>query len=224
MELPIAWEKIPDYLRSSFSPNVRADLAKLPSDWPEIEFFPTSAYYGYQQNYLFEAPKDGYNYATVAIGLQAPLSRGTVDIESADMSEHPVINPNWLTHPTDQAVAVAGFKRARQLFQTEAMSPIIIGPEYFPGVGLSVETDAQILDFIRQSFSTVFHASCTCAMGRASDAYAVVDSKARVFGVKNLRVVDAAAFPLLPPGHPVATVCVYPPTSLTPQFGFLRLR
>jgi len=35
---------------------------------------------------------------------------------------------------------------------------------------------------------------------------AVVDSKARVIGVKALRVVDASAFPLLPPGLPQATV------------------
>ena len=43
-------------------------------------------------------------------------------------------------------------------------------------------------------------------MGRPNDAKAVVDSKARVFGVTGLRVVDASAFPMLPPGHPQATV------------------
>ena len=43
-------------------------------------------------------------------------------------------------------------------------------------------------------------------MGRVDDPMAVVDSKARVIGVNNLRVVDASAFPLLPPGHPQATV------------------
>ncbi len=44
-------------------------------------------------------------------------------------------------------------------------------------------------------------------MGKFSDPNAVVDNQARVFGVNNLRVVDASVFPLLPPGHPVATVC-----------------
>ena len=44
-------------------------------------------------------------------------------------------------------------------------------------------------------------------MGRRSDPMAVVDSKARVIGVQGLRVVDASAFPLLPPGHPQATIC-----------------
>jgi choline dehydrogenase len=43
-------------------------------------------------------------------------------------------------------------------------------------------------------------------MGMANDTMAVVDSHARVMGTKNLRVVDASAFPELPPGHPMSTV------------------
>jgi choline dehydrogenase len=43
-------------------------------------------------------------------------------------------------------------------------------------------------------------------MGRSSDPIAVVDSKARVFGVQGLRVVDASSFPLLVPGHPQSTI------------------
>jgi choline dehydrogenase len=38
---------------------------------------------------------------------------------------------------------------------------------------------------------------------------AVIDSKARVFGVKSLRVVDASSFPILPPGHPSSTICKF---------------
>jgi choline dehydrogenase len=53
---------------------------------------------------------------------------------------------------------------------------------------------------------TVWHPACTCKMGKSSDPMAVVDSKAKVFGVTGLRVVDASAFALLPPGHPQSTV------------------
>lgn len=139
------------------------------------------------------------------MALVAPYSRGNVTINSADAAKPPVINPNWLTDPQDQAVVVAGYKRARQIFNSRAMAPILIGTENFPGV--VVQTDAQILDTIKKTFTTVFHASCSCKMGHANDPAAVVDSKARVFGVKGLRVVDAASFALLPPGHPVSTVC-----------------
>ena len=51
-------------------------------------------------------------------------------------------------------------------------------------------------------------------MGRSDDVNAVVDNHAKVIGVEGLRVVDASAFPLLPPGHPQATVCeLSPPPS-----------
>lgn len=199
----LAFEKLPKNITSQLPSSVQADLAKLPPDWPDIEYFPTSAYYGNQVNFRTDGPVDGFNYATVAVALGAPLSRGSVSISAPDMNTPPVINPNWLTHPTDQAVAVAAYKRARTVFQN--MQSILIGPEYFPGA--NVTSDEQILRQVRQSFGTVFHASCTCKMGKSSDPMAVVDSKGRVFGVSGLRVVDASAFALLPPGHPQATIC-----------------
>ena len=58
------------------------------------------------------------------------------------MADQPLINPNWLIDPADVAVAIAGYKRVRQLFATKALAPVLIGPEYFPGP--SVQTDAEI--------------------------------------------------------------------------------
>lgn len=56
---------------------------------------------------------DSFNYGTIFTALVAPLSRGNVTIKSSDTSDLPIINPNWLSHPADAEVAVAGFKRAR---------------------------------------------------------------------------------------------------------------
>jgi len=72
-----------------------------------------------------------------------------------------------------------------------------------------VSSDADILALIKKSVSSVFHASGTCAIGKASDKNAVVNSNANVIAVNELRVVDASAFPFRPPGHPMATVCKY---------------
>jgi choline dehydrogenase len=87
------------------------------------------------------------------------------------------------------------------------MAGVLIGGEYFPGA--DVQTDSQILDTIRNTVHTVYHASCTNKMGRSSDPMAVVDSDAKVFGVTGLRVVDTSAFALLPPGHPQSTVYAF---------------
>jgi len=52
--------------------------------------------------------------------------------------------------------------------------------------------------FVRKATIGVRHASCSCRMGRADDAMAVVDTQGRVKGVQGLRVVDASIFPLVP--------------------------
>ncbi|KAK8848601.1 GMC oxidoreductase [Apiospora arundinis] len=74
------------------------------------------------------------------------------------------------------------------------------GPELLPGAG--VQTDQQVLDYIRQSATPIWHPAGTCAMGRSGEDGAVVDSKARVFGVEGLRVCDASVLPFTIPAHP----------------------
>jgi 5-(hydroxymethyl)furfural/furfural oxidase len=62
-----------------------------------------------------------------------------------------------------------------------------------------VMTDDEALEaFVRKSAIGVWHASCTCRMGRADDPMAVVDTQGRVKGVQGLRVVDASVFPVVP--------------------------
>ena len=179
-----------------------AALAAFPSHWPEAEYIIKNGYSGDNQNYMKADPKDGYNYATVSAALVAPMSRGNVSIRSVDMAESPVIRPNWFEDPADIDVAVAAFKRLRQVF--ENMSNVTIGEEYYPG--LNMTTDADIANFIRQTFIQLYHAAGTCKMGQKIDSMAVVDTQSRVYGVQGLRVVDASAFPFLPPRHPQSTV------------------
>jgi len=62
-----------------------------------------------------------------------------------------------------------------------------------------VMTDDEALEaFVRKAAIGVWHASCTCRMGRSDDPMAVVDTQGRVKGVQNLRVVDASIFPVVP--------------------------
>lgn len=202
----IGWEKVPEPLRSqAYSNRTQAVLKQYPADWPEVEYISASGFVGFQNSTTSTLGADGHNYASLAVVLITPRSRGSVNITSADTAVHPAINPNFLVDPVDVEVTLAGFKRARQFWNTKAMAPFKIGNEYFPGNG--TQSDAEIEAFIREGYNTIFHGSCTCAMGSRNDSNAVVDSEARVIGVQGLRVVDAAAFPFLPPGHPQSTVC-----------------
>jgi choline dehydrogenase len=198
----IAWEKAP---RDLITPEAAAVLDQYPTSWPDIEYFSTPGLVGDFSNVLMSQPKDGYQYASILSALVAPISRGTVTIKSNSIFDLPIIDPNWLTDPTDVSVAIAAFKRMRAAFSTDAMRAGQADEnEYAPGD--QVQTDAQILDTIRNTLMTVWHASCTCKMGRTNDPMAVVDTRARVIGVKGLRVVDASSMPLLPAGHPQSTI------------------
>ncbi|KAF2084722.1 GMC oxidoreductase [Saccharata proteae CBS 121410] len=200
----LGWEKLPSQYRSTFSNGTEAALADFPADWPEIEYLPLAAYTGYNRNYITNQPTDGYQYTSMDNAIITPLSRGTVTIVSNDTRTPPLIDPNYLDHPADRDLAIAAFKRTRQFFATPSIQSIVIGDEYLPGP--SVQTDEEILDFIREQLVMLYHGSCTCKMGKEGDAMAVVDSKARVFGVEGLRVVDASSMPFLVPGHPMATI------------------
>ena len=200
------WEKLPSPYRGNLSSSSASALNNFPSDWPELEWLPISAYLGYQTNRQLEDPRDGYNYATINPGLIAPLSRGNVTISSSNMEDAPVLNPNWLSDPADQELAIQSFKRSRQIWSVLAQNGVTVGDiETLPG--LNVTSDKDILTYIQKSFMTIYHAAATCKMGNATDPMAVVDSRARVYGVQNLRVVDASAFPFLPPGK-----VLYPPS------------
>ncbi|KAJ5547373.1 Dehydrogenase patE [Penicillium frequentans] len=199
----LAFEKLPLTYRSILSSQDEQALSWFPADWPEVEYLAAAAYVGNYSNPFGQQPVKG-QYGSIVATLVAPTSRGNVTIRSADMTEPPIINPNWLETETDQRVAIASYRRIREIFNTAVMKRVLTGTELFPG--LQVETDEEILKIIKQSVMTIYHAACTCKMGVQNDTMTVVDNHARVFGVSGLRVVDASAFPFLPPGHPQSTV------------------
>lgn len=62
-----------------------------------------------------------------------------------------------------------------------------------------VMTDDEALEaFVRKAAIGVWHASCSCRMGRPDDPMAVVDTQGRVRGVQGLRIVDASIFSVVP--------------------------
>ncbi|KAJ8061221.1 hypothetical protein OCU04_010293 [Sclerotinia nivalis] len=189
----LSFERIPEELRANFSQQTISSLEFFPSDWPEAEYV--------------GAGFAGDNFTTTGAFagiLTAPLSRGNITLSSASMSDPPIIDLGWFSNPADSEVAVAIFKRVRQIWGSDPAKSIKIGSEILPG--LAVQTDEEILEYIQQNSAPVWHASATCAMGKIGDVNAVVNSRGKVFGVEGLRVVDASIFPFALPGHPQASV------------------
>lgn len=135
------------------------------------------------------------------------FSRGTVSINSTNTAQNPIVDPRWLDDDRDKEMAVPAFRRCRQIVATETMQEVIAGPEILPGAAF--ETDQEILNYIAETSDAYYAGVGTCAMGKADDPNAVVDSKGRVMGVEALRVVDSSAFPFSIDGQPMGTVCEF---------------
>ena len=107
-------------------------------------------------------------------------------------------------------VRAIGVVNAKNRWLTRAIAAFLDGPapvrswfiDKFVVEGFrfrEVMEDEDALEaFIRRATIGVWHASCTCRMGRADDPMAVTDSAGRVRGVEGLRVVDASIFPVVP--------------------------
>ena len=186
----VAWERFPKAFTANMSQSTLDYLNSLPSDWPNVEY-PLQAAVR-----TSTAGQIASDTGVIGILLTSASSKGNVTIQSADNTIAPIVHIGWLDSKEDQEMAVAAYRRAR----TIAASVSVLGDEIAPGA--NVTTDAQILEYIKtKGMSAIHHGTSTCAMGKKASDGAVVDSKARVFGVTGLRVVDASSLPFQAPGH-----------------------
>jgi choline dehydrogenase len=144
-------------------------------------------------------PGHGYQ---VHVGPMYSDARGTVTLKSRDPHEHPALLFNYLSTDQDRREWVEAVRTARHILSQSAMDPFN-GGETSPGA--TVETDEEILDWVRRDAETALHPSCTARMG--IDEASVVDPLTmRVHGVDGLRVVDASAMPYVTNGNIYAPV------------------
>lgn len=146
------------------------------------------------------APKEGHGFQ-LHVGPMNTDVRGRVKIKSANPLEYPSILFNYLSTEQERREWCEAIRCARKLIETQAMEEYR-GKELAPGK--HIETDEEILEFVARDGESAYHPSCTCKMGY--DEMAVVDSKLRVHGIKNLRVVDASVMPLITNGNIYAPV------------------
>jgi len=133
---------------------------------------------------------------TASVCQLRPESRGSLKIRSADPSAPPKIRINYLATETDRAAFIDGVRILRKILAAPALKAYC-HEEVYPGA--KVTSDADVLDYCRNTGSTVYHPTSTCRMG--NDPLAVVDQRLRVRGIEGLRVVDASVMPDLMSGN-----------------------
>ncbi|MCY1327571.1 Alcohol dehydrogenase [acceptor] [compost metagenome] len=151
----------------------------------------------------FGEPLHDFPAFTASVCDLRPLSRGTVQIRSADCRDKPAIQPNYLSHPQDLRVAADAIRLTRRIAAAPALARF--RPEEFkPGPDYRSEEDLQRA--AAQIGTTIFHPAGTCRMGQGADA--VVDSQLRVHGIPGLRIADASIMPTLTSGNSCSPVLV----------------
>jgi len=125
-----------------------------------------------------------------------PMSRGSVMIRSPDPGDAPEIRANYLSDAEDARALVAGLTLIRRIAAAAAFDPYR-GVERRPGPGTT--RDRALLDYVRETASSLYHPVGTCRMG--VDREAVVDPALRVRGLNGLRVADASIMPTLVSGN-----------------------
>jgi choline dehydrogenase len=138
----------------------------------------------------------------VHIGPMYADTRGWVRIASADPRQKPKMLFNYLSTPNDRREWVEAVRVARTILGQPALAPFN-GGELSPGS--AVETDEEILEWVRKDAETALHPSCTARMG--TDEQSVTDpGSMQVHGTEGLRVVDASVFPFVTNGNIYAPV------------------
>jgi len=136
--------------------------------------------------------------------LMYARSTGQLRLVSADPRTPPLLDFNYLSDPSDLERLRSLARLALEIGQHAAFDRVREGLRS-PATDDLVSV-ASLDDWIMRTISTGHHISCTCRMGRPSDRLAVVDQRGQVYGVDNLRVIDASSMPDCPSANLNATV------------------
>lgn len=128
-----------------------------------------------------------------ALGLSScrPESRGFIELRDANPATPPRIVANVYSTKNDVAEVLDGVKLLRKIAAQPALKNLI-AEELRPGP--QVQSDADLINDLRNRSGTVYHPACTARMG-TSKANSVVSPRLQVHGLEGLRIADASVFP-----------------------------
>jgi choline dehydrogenase len=142
------------------------------------------------------SPAQGHGYQ-VHVGPMNSDARGFVKIRSQDPTQYPRLVFNYLSTEQDRKEWLEAIRLARHILNQPAFEEFN-GGELSPGP--LVQSDQEILSWVKSESETALHPSCTCKMGLDPQAVVHPDSLL-VHGVQNLRVVDASIMPYITNGN-----------------------
>ncbi|KAM5440136.1 hypothetical protein McanMca71_002755 [Microsporum canis] len=135
------------------------------------------------------------NYTSVMVGLNHPLSRGSVHIGSSGPMASPTIDPGYLSHPLDMEILVPGTQFIENIINQQEIKRLLKGGR-LPSLACNLADIEIAKQVTKERLWTTYHPSCTCAM-MPKDLGGVVNDRLVVHGTKNVRVIDASVLPMI---------------------------
>jgi choline dehydrogenase len=129
----------------------------------------------------------------ISFALQNARGSGRIKLASTDPGEQPYINYDYLSDPYDRQQMRQGLRMALEIASESPFKEYII--ERLNPTDADLQSDDSMDDWLLRNAYTQHHSSGTCKMGSASDPMAVVNQYGHVYGIDNLRVVDASIMP-----------------------------
>lgn len=208
------WENNIELLaaRGAYATNGLAAVMEVHSDYAEdsnIDLFIFGGpvdFTGYFPGWGDAAVADHKHFSWYSLKAHPRNKAGTVVLKSTDPLDTPIINFNFFDAGTttddadtlDLNAMIQAVNISRQALARYSAYDILGGDGFIEETpGSSVQSDDDIRQYIKDR-AWSHHASGTCRIGADDDPLAVLDSKFRVRGVSNLRVVDASVFPKIP--------------------------
>lgn len=170
----------------------KTKFAETAGDDSDIQFHFTPLYRSHR-GHKFEF---GHGYSLFTCVLR-PRSTGTVKLANDGTHRNVLVDHNFFADEQDRKVLVEGVKKAREILASPVFDEIR-GEEMAPGK--HVQSDEQILQYLIETTSTVYHPVGTCKMG-VDDMAVVSPADLKVRGMQNLRVMDASIMPKLVSGN-----------------------
>jgi choline dehydrogenase len=133
---------------------------------------------------------------TAIMNILRSESTGSIHVSSQSPNKPPAVRFNFMSAQLDREVTLEAMRITRRIMTAAPMRDVATD-EIAPGV--NIQSDDELLDWIRKNAETTYHPVGTCKMG--SDPMAVVDDQLRVHGMQGLRVADASIMPTLTSGN-----------------------
>tara|TARA_A100001037_G_scaffold306849_1_gene357075 strand:- start:3002 stop:4552 length:1551 start_codon:yes stop_codon:yes gene_type:complete len=129
----------------------------------------------------------------ISFALQNAMGYGNLTLNDSNPKTQPNINYDYLNNEYDLARMREGLKMVLDIIESDPLQEHVV--QVVSPTQSDLKDDDSQNNWLLRNVYTQHHSSGTCKMGTPDDGMAVVNQYCEVYGLNNLRVVDASVMP-----------------------------